>query len=225
MVILVCVYVVVVTANLICLAVFCFFFLLLLHVILSLFCSAGELRHISKLKPWGLIEVLVEKYRWDERSAFEMADFLIPMLDFDPAKRATAEQCLRHPWLADDDVDETVHVTDFWHVRSVILVVPHCSHCAIPLWYSECQLRDTLLHSLKHVLSCFFNFKFFTMVVIQQQHKWLQHLPSFLVSLAALCLRQAIAFVFGDVYILHVIFGTISIFARNYRNRLWQLLD
>jgi len=80
-----------------------------------LFCRcAGELRHITKLKPWGLIQVLIEKYQWDERSAFELADFLIPMLEFDPSRRATAEECLRHPWLDDDDEnDDTVHATDF----------------------------------------------------------------------------------------------------------------
>ena len=84
--------------------------MLKLSIILS-FSSAGELRHITKLKPWGLIQVLIEKYQWDERSAFELADFLIPMLEFDPTKRATAEQCLRHPWLVDDcgdDDDDTV---------------------------------------------------------------------------------------------------------------------
>lgn len=81
-------------------------------MLLLILCE-GELRHITKLKPWGLIEVLVEKYQWDERSAFELADFLIPMLEFDPTKRATAEQCLRHPWLNDDDGDDTLRVTDF----------------------------------------------------------------------------------------------------------------
>ena len=28
------------------------------------------------------------------------ADFLTPMLEFDPDIRATAEQCLKHPWLS-----------------------------------------------------------------------------------------------------------------------------
>ncbi|CAE1332474.1 SRPK2 [Acanthosepion pharaonis] len=29
----------------------------------------GELRHITKLKPWGLNDVLIEKYEWDEKEA------------------------------------------------------------------------------------------------------------------------------------------------------------
>ena len=64
--------------------------------------SVGELRHITKLKPWNLIDVLIEKYQWDETTAMEFADFLLPMLDLDPLTRATAAHCLRHPWLAED---------------------------------------------------------------------------------------------------------------------------
>ncbi|KAK7101658.1 SRSF protein kinase 1-like isoform X1 [Littorina saxatilis] len=59
----------------------------------------GELRHITKLKPWGLFEVLIEKYEWDPKVAKDFADFLMPMLEFDPEKRATAAQTLLHPWL------------------------------------------------------------------------------------------------------------------------------
>ncbi|XP_038067202.1 SRSF protein kinase 3-like isoform X2 [Patiria miniata] len=59
----------------------------------------GELRHITKLKPWGLFYVLTEKYDWVERAAIEFASFLEPMLEFDPTKRATAAMCLKHPWL------------------------------------------------------------------------------------------------------------------------------
>ena len=59
----------------------------------------GELRHITKLKPWSLYDVLVEKYEWDPKDAAELSSFLVPMLDFDPDKRATAAQCLQHPWL------------------------------------------------------------------------------------------------------------------------------
>ncbi|BFZ08201.1 hypothetical protein BsWGS_11240 [Bradybaena similaris] len=59
----------------------------------------GELRHISKLKPWGLAEVLTEKYEWSEKDAQEFSDFLLPMLTFDPNERATAAESLKHPWL------------------------------------------------------------------------------------------------------------------------------
>ncbi|RUS87980.1 hypothetical protein EGW08_004258 [Elysia chlorotica] len=59
----------------------------------------GELRHISKLKPWGLVDVLTEKYEWSEKDARDFSDFLLPMLAFDPSERATAAECLKHPWL------------------------------------------------------------------------------------------------------------------------------
>ena len=61
---------------------------------------AGDLRHITQLKPWGLFQVLREKYEWPSKDARELADFLEPMLEFHPERRATAEQCLQHPWLA-----------------------------------------------------------------------------------------------------------------------------
>lgn len=66
---------------------------------LSVCLSAGDLKHITKLKPWGLLEVLVDKYEWPREEAECFTDFLIPMLELIPEKRATAAECLRHPWL------------------------------------------------------------------------------------------------------------------------------
>lgn len=63
------------------------------------FNKKGELRNITGLKPWNLVAVLTEKYGWTEIQANEFADFLKPMLDFDPNRRATAYECLQHPWL------------------------------------------------------------------------------------------------------------------------------
>ncbi|XP_043932476.1 SRSF protein kinase 1-like isoform X2 [Protopterus annectens] len=63
------------------------------------FTKKGDLKHITKLKPWGLFEVLVEKYEWLQEEAAMFTDFLLPMLELVPEKRATAAECLRHPWL------------------------------------------------------------------------------------------------------------------------------
>ncbi|KAM4610019.1 SRSF protein kinase 3 [Polymixia lowei] len=59
----------------------------------------GELRHISNLKPWALFEVLLEKYDWPLEQAAHFSDFLLSMLELLPSRRATAAQCLQHPWL------------------------------------------------------------------------------------------------------------------------------
>ncbi|XP_059300397.1 uncharacterized protein LOC132052740 isoform X1 [Lycium ferocissimum] len=59
----------------------------------------GDLRHIRRLRFWTLGKVLMEKYDVCEQDANEMADFLIPILDFVPEKRPTAAQCLIHPWI------------------------------------------------------------------------------------------------------------------------------
>jgi len=65
------------------------------------FRKTGELRHITKLKPWPLFDVLTEKYEWDPKTAKEFSDWLIPMLAFEPSERATAMDCINHPFLAD----------------------------------------------------------------------------------------------------------------------------
>ncbi|GAA6088125.1 SRSF protein kinase 2 isoform X4, partial [Tachysurus ichikawai] len=59
----------------------------------------GELRHITKLKPWSLFDVLVEKYGWSAEDAAHFTNFLLPMLEMVPEKRASARDCLNHPWL------------------------------------------------------------------------------------------------------------------------------
>ncbi|XP_026664822.2 SRSF protein kinase 2-like [Phoenix dactylifera] len=59
----------------------------------------GDLRHIRRLKFWPLHKVLIEKYNFNERDAKDIADFLVPVLDFVPEKRPTASQLLQHPWI------------------------------------------------------------------------------------------------------------------------------
>ncbi|XP_055313479.1 SRSF protein kinase 3-like isoform X2 [Sitodiplosis mosellana] len=67
------------------------------------FNSYGNLRNITKLKPWDLYSVLVDKYNWNSFDAREFTDFLEPMLNFDANTRATAAQCLDHPWLLEEN--------------------------------------------------------------------------------------------------------------------------
>uniref|UniRef100_A0A671WVW8 non-specific serine/threonine protein kinase n=1 Tax=Sparus aurata TaxID=8175 RepID=A0A671WVW8_SPAAU len=59
----------------------------------------GQLRHISKLKPWSLFEILLDKYEWPREEAAQFSSFLLTMLELLPEKRATAAQCLKHPWI------------------------------------------------------------------------------------------------------------------------------
>ena len=40
------------------------------------FCS-GELRHITKLKPWPVYDVLTEKYDWDPKVAKVTQHFML----------------------------------------------------------------------------------------------------------------------------------------------------
>uniref|UniRef100_A0A1I8HD88 non-specific serine/threonine protein kinase n=1 Tax=Macrostomum lignano TaxID=282301 RepID=A0A1I8HD88_9PLAT len=69
------------------------------------FTKRGDLRHISNLKPWSLFDVLREKYGWSDARAAQFADFLLPMLEYDPARRATAAECLQHPWFDDEQTE------------------------------------------------------------------------------------------------------------------------
>jgi serine/threonine protein kinase len=68
------------------------------------FNKRGELLHIGNLRPWNLYSVLTQKYSWSSRDAKNFSDFLMPMLDYDTKRRATAHQCLNHPWILNEIV-------------------------------------------------------------------------------------------------------------------------
>jgi serine/threonine protein kinase len=61
--------------------------------------SKGELKSIKQLKIWLLFDVMVEKYRMLPKEAESLCEFLLPMLEFRPEKRITAEEALKSPWL------------------------------------------------------------------------------------------------------------------------------
>jgi serine/threonine protein kinase len=57
------------------------------------FTKKGELKHIHNLNFWGLEGVLMEKYKFSEIEAAEVAEFLLPLLEVTPALRNSVLQC------------------------------------------------------------------------------------------------------------------------------------
>lgn len=70
------------------------------------FNKRGELSHIGNLRPWSLYSVLTQKYSWSSVDAKSFSDFLIPMLNYDTKRRATAFQSLNHPWILNEIVSQ-----------------------------------------------------------------------------------------------------------------------
>lgn len=67
----------------------------------EIFNKKCELKHISKLNYWGLPEVLHDKYHLSWSESDLLSDFLLPMLEIIPEKRANAGGMTNHPWLKD----------------------------------------------------------------------------------------------------------------------------
>lgn len=65
----------------------------------SFFNSRGDLKLIHKFKFWSLTKVLSEKYHFSLSESSDIASFLEPMLRIRSADRASARECLQHPWL------------------------------------------------------------------------------------------------------------------------------
>ncbi|KAK1758295.1 protein kinase dsk1 [Echria macrotheca] len=67
----------------------------------EIFNRKGELRNIHRLRHWALPDVLREKYHFKEEEAKRISDFLTPMLELMPEKRANAGGMASHAWLED----------------------------------------------------------------------------------------------------------------------------
>ncbi|KAK6499172.1 serine/threonine protein kinase, CMGC group [Arthrobotrys musiformis] len=75
---------------------------------IEIFNRKGKLRNIYRLRHWALPNVLREKYHFSEKDANEISDFLLPMLELNPEKRANAGGMSGHPFLVDAKGLETL---------------------------------------------------------------------------------------------------------------------
>ncbi|KAL3481457.1 kinase-like domain-containing protein [Aspergillus californicus] len=65
----------------------------------EIFNRKGELRNIHRLRHWALTDVLREKYHFSVSNGVAISDFLLPMLEVLPEKRANAGGMVSHPWM------------------------------------------------------------------------------------------------------------------------------
>ena len=56
-------------------------------------------KNIEKLRHFPLQRLLIEKHRFKKKEAEMLADFLLPMLQWFPSDRPSAQKMLEHPWL------------------------------------------------------------------------------------------------------------------------------
>ena len=59
----------------------------------------GEIKKLRPISYMPLKELLMKKYYIKENEANALTDFLMPMLEYYPEKRASAQKMLEHPWL------------------------------------------------------------------------------------------------------------------------------
>eukprot|EP00173_Palmaria_palmata_P000164 Plantae.Rhodophyta-Palmaria_palmata.ctg10748.p1 GENE.Plantae.Rhodophyta-Palmaria_palmata.ctg10748~~Plantae.Rhodophyta-Palmaria_palmata.ctg10748.p1 ORF type:complete len:301 (-),score=59.79 Plantae.Rhodophyta-Palmaria_palmata.ctg10748:134-928(-) len=71
--------------------------------------KCGELLHIKRLNFWSLRDVLREKYKLPPENADSLSSFLLPMLYYDPDRRVSSRQALRHPFINDPETFEAIN--------------------------------------------------------------------------------------------------------------------
>ena len=60
-------------------------------------------KNIDRLRHFPLQRLLMQKYRFKKEEADMLSDFLLPILQWEPTKRPSAQTLLEHPWLTMPD--------------------------------------------------------------------------------------------------------------------------
>ena len=86
------------------------------------FTKDGKLCRINTLHKRLLKDALIKKYHMKKKEAEKLNDFLLPMFEFCPEKRATAKQMLTHPWLNINESDNDNYTMTEWEVEKMNLI-------------------------------------------------------------------------------------------------------
>ena len=86
------------------------------------FTKDGKLIRINTLHKRLLKDALIKKYHMKKKDAEKLNDFLLPMFEFCPEKRASAKQMLNHPWLNIDENDNDNYIMTEWEVEKMNLI-------------------------------------------------------------------------------------------------------
>jgi len=84
------------------------------------FTKDGKLGRINSLHKCLLKDVLVKKYHFKKNEAIALNDFLLPMLEYCPEKRATARQMLNHPWLKTES--KSNYIMSDWEIEKMNMI-------------------------------------------------------------------------------------------------------
>ena len=84
------------------------------------FTKDGKLGRITALHKCLLKDVLVKKYHFKKNEAIALNDFLLPMLEYCPEKRASAKQMLNHPWLKTEC--KSNYIMSDWEIEKMNMI-------------------------------------------------------------------------------------------------------